>query len=257
MGRGLFFQYSPSTKSPRMNISPRTIPKHVAIIMDGNGRWAELRGKKRIFGHRAGAKTVERIIKASGKLGIKHLTLYAFSIENWSRPQDEIDALMLLLESFLKNNRKVLKSEKLKLTAIGAIEMLPESTQKILNSIIEETADHQNGTLNLALSYGGRTEIVEATKKIAQQVVDKEITIDDIDQELFSQSLYTAGLPDPELVIRTSGEIRLSNFLLWQLSYAELFFTETLWPDFSDKEYNEIITNFSRRNRRFGGIKNA
>ena len=232
-------------------------PQHVAIIMDGNGRWAEKRGGKRILGHRAGAKTVERIIKTSGKLGIKHITLYAFSIENWSRPQDEIDALMLLLEQFLKNNRKVLKKNNLKLTAIGSLDMLPESTRTVLNSVMEESKNNSKGTLNLALSYGSRTEIVEATKKIAQAVLDGELKVDDIDQDLVSQSLYTAGLPDPDLVIRTSGEIRLSNFLLWQLSYAELFFTETLWPDFSDQEYEQIITNFSRRHRRFGGIKNA
>ena len=232
-------------------------PQHVAIIMDGNGRWAEKRGSQRILGHRAGAKTVERIIKTSGKLGIKHITLYAFSIENWSRPQDEIDALMLLLEQFLKNNRKVLKKHNLKLTAIGSLEMLPKSTRTILKEVMDETQQNSKGTLNLALSYGSRTEIVDATKKIAQAVLDGEISVEDIDQNLFSQSLYTADLPDPDLVIRTSGEVRLSNFLLWQLSYAELFFTETLWPDFSDQEYEQIITNFSRRNRRFGGIKNA
>ncbi|MCK5835174.1 MAG: isoprenyl transferase [Lentisphaeria bacterium] len=232
-------------------------PKHVAIIMDGNGRWAEKRGSKRISGHRAGAKTVERIIKASGKLGIKHITLYAFSIENWSRPQDEIDALMILLEKFLMNNLKVLKKENLRLTAIGSLEMLPESTRSILNEVMEDTKHNTNGTLNLALSYGSRTEIVDATKKIAQAVLDGELNVEDIDQNLISASLYTAGLPDPDLVIRTSGEVRLSNFLLWQLSYAELFFTDTLWPDFSDQEYEQIITNFSRRDRRFGGIKNA
>jgi undecaprenyl diphosphate synthase len=236
------------------NLNP---PQHVAIIMDGNGRWAKNRGNQRILGHRAGAKTVERIIKATGQLGIKHLTLYAFSIENWSRPQDEIDGLMALLEQFLKSNRKVLKQQNLKLTAMGCLNMLPDSTQNILKSVIEESKHHTAGTLNLALSYGSRTEIVEATKKIAQAVKDGTVEIEQISQDLFSQALYTADLPDPDLVIRTSGEIRLSNFMLWQLSYAELFFTDTLWPEFSVKEYEEIIKNYSQRNRRFGGINNA
>lgn len=234
-----------------------TIPKHVAIIMDGNGRWAKSRGKSRLEGHRAGADTVERIIRESSRLGIEYLTLYAFSIENWERPKLEVEGLMKLLHNFLKNKRDLIKKEDLRLNAIGSLEMLPKKTQKLLELVIEESKDNSRGTVTLALSYGSRTEIVDATRKIAEKVKLGEISVDQIDDELFSSNLYTNNLPDPDVLIRTSGEIRLSNFLLWQLSYAEFFFTETLWPDFGVEEYNKIINQFSNRDRRFGGVKNA
>lgn len=234
-----------------------TIPKHVAIIMDGNGRWAKQRGHNRLKGHNAGAETVERIMKASAELGIQYLTLYAFSIENWNRPKMEVEGLMQLLHNFLKKKRNMIMKEGYRLNAIGRLDMLPEKTAKLLREVMEESAENPNGTLTFALSYGGRTEIIDAAKKIAEKVADGEISPDQIDEPLFSANLYTSNLPDPDIMIRTSGEIRLSNFLLWQLSYAEFFFTDTLWPDFSREEYEQIINTFANRDRRFGGVKNA
>ncbi len=234
-----------------------TIPKHVAIIMDGNGRWAKQRGQTRLKGHNAGAETVERIMKASADMGIKYLTLYAFSIENWNRPKLEVEGLMQLLHNFLKKKRKLIMKEGYRLNAIGRIDMLPEKTAKLLEEVMKESENNPNGTLTFALSYGGRTEIIDATKQIAEKVAKGEISVDQIDEQIFSANLYTSNLPDPDIMIRTSGEIRLSNFLLWQLSYAEFFFTETLWPDFSREEYEQIINTFANRDRRFGGVKNA
>lgn len=231
-------------------------PQHIAIILDGNGRWAQARGKSRSAGHKAGADAVERTIKAMSNLGIKHLTLYAFSIENWRRSEEEISNLMGLLNNFLKNKRKIIKRENLRLNAIGRLEMLPESSQKLLAEIMEESKENSRGTLTLALSYGGRTELVDATKKIAEQVKSGELAIDAIDETVIQQNLYTHDLPDPDIMIRTSGEVRLSNFLLWQLSYTEFFFTNTLWPDFSESELKDIIDQYMRRERRYGGVIN-
>ncbi|MGL4853769.1 MAG: isoprenyl transferase, partial [Lentisphaeria bacterium] len=231
--------------------------RHIAIIMDGNGRWAKLRGKPRTEGHRAGAKTVETIIKSCANLGIEYLTLYAFSIENWQRPQSEIKALMLLLSNFLKKHRKLLKNESLRLRVIGRTSMLPESIKIILDEVIAETANNTKGTITLALSYGSRSEIVDATKQIAKLVASGNLDPEMIDEKLFANYLYEPQQPDPDLLIRTSGEIRLSNFLLWQLSYTEFAFTPTLWPDFSAEEFHEIINTYQNRNRNFGGIKNA
>ncbi len=237
-------------------IMEKETPQHIAIILDGNGRWAQARGKSRSAGHKAGADAVERTIKAMSNLGIKHLTLYAFSIENWRRSEEEISNLMGLLNNFLKNKRKIIKRENLRLNAIGRLEMLPESSQKLLAEIMEESKENSRGTLTLALSYGGRTELVDATKKIAEQVKSGELAIDAIDETVIQQNLYTHDLPDPDIMIRTSGEVRLSNFLLWQLSYTEFFFTNTLWPDFSESELKDIIDQYMRRERRYGGVIN-
>ncbi len=234
-----------------------SVPQHVAIIMDGNGRWAQCRKKSRLEGHRAGAETVERIIRSSADMGIKYLTLYAFSLENWNRPKLEVEGLMRMLHNFLKNKRDIIHKENMRLNAIGRLDMLPAKTKKLLDQVMEESQKNTNGTVTLALNYGGRAEIVDAAKEIARKAISGELSADDLTEESFSSFLYTSDLPDPDIMIRTSGEIRLSNFLLWQLSYAEFFFTDTLWPDFDIEEFRHIINDFSTRDRRFGGVKNA
>ncbi len=232
-------------------------PEHIAIIMDGNGRWAEKKGLNRIQGHNVGAKRVKEIVQASVDLKIKYLTLYAFSMENWKRPKIEILGLMKLLVSFLHKNLAIMKKNKIRLNVIGRINMLPEKTRKVLLRTLNTTAENSNMILTLALSYGARAEIVDAVKKIAESAKAGDILCEDIDERLVAENLYTHDMPDPDLMIRTSGEVRISNFLLWQLSYSEMHFTDTLWPDFSEDEYVKIINDYNNRNRRFGGIKNA
>jgi len=228
------------------------IPKHLAIIMDGNGRWAEQRRLPRIFGHRKGVETVQSIVDECLSLGISYLTLYAFSSENWGRPRDEVDALMGLLGSFLKKELSQLHRRGIRLMAIGEIDRLPESIAKILKNIIEKTATNDRLVLTLALSYGARDELVRAMRRIADEVATGELLPADVTEERITAALDTAGLPDPDLLVRTSGEMRISNFLLWQSAYTELYFTETLWPDFSGEQLHQALNEYSRRQRRFG-----
>jgi undecaprenyl diphosphate synthase len=233
-------------------IDKNRLPRHVAIIMDGNGRWAKQRGKNRVFGHKQGAKSVKEVVKASGELGIEYLTLYAFSTENWSRPKLEVDALMALLVSSINSETKELMENNVRLLAIGNHDVLPKNVKNKLYGAIEETSRNTGLTLTLALSYSAKWEIIEATKKIASLVATNEINIEDINEEIIDKNLSTYKLPHPELMIRTSGELRISNFLLWQLAYAELYFTDKLWPEFGKEELFEAILDFQSRERRFG-----
>ncbi|MCP4178405.1 MAG: isoprenyl transferase [bacterium] len=227
---------------------------HVAIIMDGNGRWAKKKGLQRIEGHREGAKTVRRVLDAAELFNIKYITLYAFSTENWKRPKLEVMGLMKLLKEFLELNYDLLMEKKVKLRTIGRIDDIPYITRKVLNRIIKATSKNSERELILALSYGGRAEIVDAAKKIVNAVKNDIIKVEDMDENIFSSFLYAPDIPDPELMIRTSGEHRLSNFMLWQLSYSELWITDTLWPDFGEKEFKEAIESYYSRSRRFGGV---
>ncbi|MFO7820823.1 MAG: isoprenyl transferase [Lentisphaeria bacterium] len=230
-----------------------SLPRHVAVIMDGNGRWAQQHNLPRIEGHRAGAEAVRRIVEVCSETEVEYLTLYAFSTENWQRPRPEVRQLMALLREFLETRRQDFDKHKIRLNTIGEIERLPKAVQKKLRKTIEETQAHDRGTVTLALNYGSRTEIIRATQSIATEVAAGQLKAADITEELFKRKLFTAGLPDPDLIIRTSGEQRLSNFLLWQASYAELWFTETLWPDFSKAEFRAALEEYKRRQRRYGG----
>ena len=228
------------------------LPRHIAIIMDGNGRWAKKNALRRIAGHRKGAEAVRNTVRICREIGIQYLTLYAFSVENWRRPADEIEALMSLLEEFLISELKEMLDNNIRLAAIGNINVLYERVKKILYKTIEQTSKNSGMTLNLALSYGGRDEIVEAVKRILRDSEAGEIKKEDMTKEIFSKYLYTADMPDPDLLIRTSGEYRLSNFLLWQSAYTELYFVDVLWPDFSRENLIEIIADYQSRERRFG-----
>ena len=230
------------------------VPRHVAIIMDGNGRWAQERGKPRTEGHRAGAQTVRACTEACGDLGIKYLTLYAFSSENWKRPKSEISALMTLLERFLKSQTKEMLKNNVRLQAIGRLTDLPDRCQKALHESIEATAQNDGLTIILALNYGGREEIIDGIRSVLHHVQDGLLDIAMLDTQVFSKHLYTRYYPDPDLLIRTSGEMRISNFLLWQISYAEIVISEKFWPDFTREEFFKAIEEYSRRQRRFGGI---
>lgn len=230
------------------------VPRHVAVVMDGNGRWAKSRGLPRIKGHHEGANSVVAIVKACRKLGIEYLTLYAFSVENWVRPKDEIRGLMGILKSFLENQEKLLHDNEVRLRTIGRIADLSTNLQHELQRVIDATKNYDKGNLTVALSYGGRTEIADAVAKIARRVRAGEIDPEDIDENTVAAHLYAPELPDPDLMIRTSGEQRISNFLLWQLSYAELYFTDVLWPDFREEEFRKAIKIFGERHRRFGDI---
>ncbi|PHS06272.1 MAG: di-trans,poly-cis-decaprenylcistransferase [Kordia sp.] len=228
------------------------VPKHVAIIMDGNGRWAKKRGLLRIFGHERGAKAVRETIEAAGESGVTHLTLYAFSTENWNRPKSEVTKLMNLLVSSLKKEFKTLHKNEIKLCAIGDLEELPPKAYKELSEVIEKTKNNKKLVLTLALSYGSRNEIVKTVKEIAEKVKNNIISVENIDDSIINEHLYTRNLPDVDLLIRTSGEQRISNFLLWQIAYAELYFTDVLWPDFKKEDLYRAILNYQNRERRFG-----
>jgi undecaprenyl diphosphate synthase len=230
------------------------LPQHVAIIMDGNGRWAKERGKIRTFGHRHGVAAVRDTTEGAAEIGIKYLTLYAFSTENWTRPKFEIDALMELLIHTIGKETKTLNDNNIRLQAIGNINSLPKSCIRELNKAIEDTKNNSRMTLVLALSYSSRWEITEAAKRIARLVEEGKIKSEDVNEELLISKLTTASIPDPELLIRTSGEHRISNYLLWQIAYAELYFTEKLWPDFRREDLFEAIVDFQKRERRFGGV---
>jgi len=222
--------------------------------MDGNGRWAKTRGLPRVEGHRNGVESVRATVRACGELGVKYLTLYAFSVENWNRPKDEVDTLMKYLARFLKNEIGELNRNNVRLEAVGQIYRLPEFVQEQLAKTKAALAKNTGLTLILALSYGGRTELVEATRAIAQQVKAGKLDPAEINEQVIAQNLYTHAYPDPELLIRTSGELRVSNFLLWQISYAEFVVTPTLWPDFRKPQLYEALEEYTRRNRRFGGL---
>ena len=239
--------------SPRSTAQP-TVPVHVAIIMDGNGRWARQRHLPRVEGHRQGAESVRAIVRAAGEAGIKYLTLYAFSVENWSRPKDEVDTLMKYLARYLKNEIGELNKNNVRLEAIGQIYRLPEAVQSQLVKTKLALSKNSGLTLTLALSYGGRTEIVEAVRAIATKVQEGKLEAAEINEQVIAQHLYTKNMPDPDLLIRTSGEMRVSNFLLWQISYAELVVTPTLWPDFRKAQLAEAVEEYSRRHRRFGTV---
>lgn len=233
-------------------IDKKALPKHISIIMDGNGRWAKQHNMPRVFGHRNGVKAVRAVTEAAAELGIKYLTLYAFSKENWKRPKFEVNTLMKLFVSTVGNELETLQKNNIRLQAIGDLKSLPEATYKALMEAIESTKNNSHMTLILALNYSSRWEMVEMTKSIAQKVKDQAIDINDIDESTISNHLNTHAFPDPELMIRTSGEHRISNFLLWQLSYAELIFSNRLWPDFEKEDLYECILAYQGRERRFG-----
>ncbi|HEY8365722.1 MAG TPA: isoprenyl transferase [Bacteroidia bacterium] len=236
----------------QITLEQNKIPRHVAVIMDGNGRWAKQRGLMRIFGHRNAMKAVRETVEAAAENGVEYLTLYAFSTENWSRPTDEVNGLWELLIESLHKELDVLQNNDISLQAIGDIKSLPTAAQKNLQKAIDITSSGKRMKLILALSYSSRWEIINAVKEIAKKAYNHEINPDDIDAEMFSSMLCTAGIPDPELMIRTSGEQRISNYLLWQLAYAELYFTPKLWPDFRKDDFIEALYSFQQRERRFG-----
>ncbi len=229
------------------------LPRHVAIIMDGNGRWAKARRLPRIAGHREGVKSVREVVRTGGELGIEILTLYAFSVENWKRPRRQVNALMRLLEEFLRKECPRLNKNKVKLQAIGRLKELPLGVQEALERTMKSTARNEGLLLNLALNYGGRSEIVDAARNLISDVQKGIRRLEEVDEEIFPEYLYTAGLPDPDLLIRTSGEYRLSNFLLYQTSYSEIWVTPVHWPDFKRKHFLEALLDYQSRERRFGG----
>ena len=231
-----------------------SLPAHVAVIMDGNGRWAKQRNLPRIEGHRNGAESVRAVVRAAGEVGVKYLTLYAFSMENWTRPKEEVDTLMKYLDRYLRNEVGELQKNNVRLEVIGQIYRLPEFVQEQLRKTIAALHKNKGLTLVLALSYGGRTEIVEAVRGIAAKVKQGKLDPEEITEQVLAQHLYTKGIPDPDLLIRTSGEMRVSNFLLWQISYAELVVTSTLWPDFRKPQFFEALEEYARRHRRFGAV---
>jgi undecaprenyl diphosphate synthase len=236
----------------KSEINEENLPQHIAIIMDGNGRWAKNRGLMRAFGHENGAKSVKVTVETCARIGVKNLTLYAFSTENWNRPKLEIDTLMKLLVSSLRKELKSLIDNNIRLNTIGNTDKLPKSIQKELAEVITKTKDNSRMTLTIALSYGSREELIAAVKKIASKVKNNIISIDGIDEAIINEHLYTLNLPDVDLLIRTSGEHRISNFLLWQIAYAELYFTNVLWPDFTEDHLYEAIISYQKRERRFG-----
>ncbi|MBI1286306.1 MAG: isoprenyl transferase [Flavobacteriales bacterium] len=235
-------------------IDPTRLPKHVAVIMDGNGRWAKQRGKLRTFGHNKGVKAVRETVECAAEMGIGYLTLYAFSTENWSRPQVEVNALMTLLVKTINKETKTLMDNDIRLNAIGDMESLPKGCYRELLEAIEKTKDNKRMTLTLALSYSSKWELVRAIKAIAKNVKSGKLDADAIDESTIDEHLCTLGIPDPELLIRTSGEQRISNFLLWQIAYAELYFTDKLWPDFDRTDFEKAIIDYQGRERRFGKI---
>jgi undecaprenyl diphosphate synthase len=238
--------------SLEVTINKDNLPKHLAIIMDGNGRWAKQKGLLRAFGHENGTKSVRTVVEASAQLGIENLTLFAFSTENWNRPKLEVDLLMELLINSLKNELKTLQNNNIRLNSIGNLDLLPKSAQKKLQEVIEATKSNSRMVLTLALSYGSREELINAVKNISTKVKNNIISIDNIDESIINQHLYTRDLPEVDLLIRTSGEHRISNFLLWQIAYSELYFTDVLWPDFKENDLYEAVISYQKRERRFG-----
>lgn len=246
-----------SNKKENENITldSENIPKHIAIIMDGNGRWAQERKLPRVMGHKAGVETVRTVVKKCNSLGVKYLTLYMFSTENWKRPKDEVNSLMKLLAQYLRSEFDELNSNNVVINHIGDISKLPEICQQELTDAYEKTKDNTGLVLTLAINYGGRDEIIYAVKRLYKDISEKGINIDDIDKDLFNNYLYTAEMPDPDIIIRPSGEQRLSNFLLWQCAYSEFWYSDINWPDFTDSDLEKAIYDYQHRDRRFGGIK--
>ena len=242
----------PQDKMKETTLIPEKLPQHLAIIMDGNGRWAKQKGFLRTIGHENGATAVKRTVEQCARLGIPYLTLYAFSTENWNRPKFEVDMLMKLLVKALKKEVKSLHENNIKLNAIGNLDLLPSSVRKELTEVLEKTKNNTRLTLSLALSYGSRNELLEATKELCNKVKNNIISIDAIDESVINKHLYTHNLPDVDLLIRTSGEQRISNFMLWQIAYAELYFTEVLWPDFSNEHLHHALETYQNRERRYG-----
>lgn len=236
----------------KTKIDTDRLPQHIAVIMDGNGRWAKQQGRARVFGHRNGVKSVREVTEAAAEIGVKYITLYAFSTENWGRPKLEVTALMRLLVETVHKEISTLMDNKIRLKAIGQIDQLPKATQKALMDGIEKTKDNDRMTLVLALNYSGRWDITQATRQLGEQVAAGQLKPEEIDQEKLSNALSTKDIPDPELLIRTSGESRISNFLLWELAYAELYFTPVFWPDFRKNNFYQAIVDFQQRERRFG-----
>ena len=236
--------------SPKAEIA--CVPRHVAVIMDGNGRWAKQRMQPRLFGHRAGAESLRAVLRACREHGVEYLTVYAFSTENWVRPKDEVSGLMSLLRTFLKKDERELHENQVRLRVTGRIGDLPKAVRNELERVMEATKHYEKGHLILALSYGGRTEIVDAVREIARKAKAGEIDPARIDEAVVARHLYLPDVPDPDLMIRTSGELRLSNFLLWELSYAEFYFVDTLWPDFREADFAKALEEYSRRRRRYG-----
>ncbi|MFC4768820.1 isoprenyl transferase [Effusibacillus consociatus] len=243
------------TTSNVNELSSGGVPYHVAVIMDGNGRWAKKRGLPRIAGHRAGMESVKNITRAANDIGVRILTLYAFSTENWKRPEQEVEFLMRLPQEFLLLELKSLIKQNVRIQILGELESLPKHTRESVSEAVEKTANNSGMLLNIALNYGSRFEIVNAIKSLAEEVRAGTLSPDDIDEEAVNSRLLTKGIPDPDLLIRTSGELRLSNFLLWQLAYTELWFTDVFWPDFTKEHFYEAIRAYQKRGRRFGGLK--
>ena len=237
------------------SLDPKKLPKHVAIIMDGNGRWAKRRGISRVKGHEKGSEAVRTVVRTSRELGIPWLTLYAFSEENWKRPKTEIKALMRLLKRFVKSECQEMMDNGIRLQTIGRIEKLPRDTRSHILETMEKTAMNRRMVLTLALSYGGRQEIIDAVRSLAREIETHKIGSAEISEQLLQDHLYTRGMPDPDLLIRTSGEHRISNFLLWQIAYTEIYNTPALWPDFTKEDYLLALADFGKRERRFGGRK--
>lgn len=233
----------------------KKLPKHVAIIMDGNGRWAKKRFMPRLAGHRQGVKTLKKIIRHTDALGIKYLTVYAFSTENWNRPEKEVTGLMNLLINFLDENLKILHEKNVKLRVLGTMESVPENVKQSIQQALITTKENDGLQLNIAFNYGSRTEIINGIKDVVNAIKNEELALEDLTSDKFSNYLYTKEIPDPDLLIRTSGEIRLSNFLLWQLAYTEFYFTETLWPDFDEEAYEQALLAYQNRDRRYGMIE--
>jgi undecaprenyl diphosphate synthase len=238
--------------SLKENINPERVPQHIAIIMDGNGRWAKQKGKMRLSGHNEGAKALKNIIETAANTGVKFLTVYAFSTENWNRPKDEVSGLMNLLMSSMEKEIKNVQKNGIKISVIGDKSKLPDKVRKKVEKAIETTKSNKKFNVIIALSYSGRWELVNAIKNITEDIMSNKISLDNITEDSVSQYLTTVGIPDPELLIRTSGEYRISNFLLYQLAYSELYFTDVLWPDFSSEEFYKAIIDYQSRERRFG-----
>ena len=251
----LFTKKNTISKVEEKQLDMSNIPEHIAIIMDGNGRWAKERNMPRTYGHKAGVETIREIVKESSKLGVKYLTLYAFSTENWARPKEEVDTLMKLLVQYLRNEFEELNKNNVIINSIGDISKLPKVCYDELNNAYEKTKNNTGLTLNLALNYGGRVEIVNSVKEIAKLVEENKIKVDDIDEKMIEKYLYTSGMPDPDIIIRPSGEQRLSNFLLWQCAYSEFWYSDVKWPDFTKENLIEAIFDYQNRDRRFGKVK--
>lgn len=233
-------------------MNKKNMPEHIAIIMDGNRRWAKAKGLPVALGHKEGAKTLEKIVRHANKIGLKYITVYAFSTENWKRAEEEVQALMLLMQGYIDKYSKIADSENIKIQFLGDMSAFSEKMQQGLNDCIQRTKNNTGVTFNIAINYGGRDELIHAIKNITRKVKNNEIDLEDIDEEIVSNNLYTSGMPDPELMIRTSGEIRTSNFLPWQLTYTEFLFVDKNWPDFTEKDLDLAIIEYQKRTRKFG-----